>query len=164
MANLDLIDSFGNCRENGSALENQVSLVRQVLQPLVQDYIPFPARIQGAMIGATQSSQFGVTVFATHAQHLREASVKVGTNLHVRIGQLTFRGFEMVRQGQSNRVPRTLKHVDEQLTITRNARPKAAVKSLEIRYKVEQSKVVALVQSHQTDKTIRPDYGLRYES
>jgi hypothetical protein len=164
LANLDLIDSFGNCRENGSTLENQVPLVRQVLQPLVQDYIPFPARIQGAMIGATQSSQFGVTVFATHAQHLREASVKVRTNLHVRISQSTISRFEMVRQGQSNRVPRTIKHVDEQLTITRDTRPKAAVKSLEIWYKVQQSKVVALVQSHQTDKTIRPDYGLRYES
>jgi len=127
LANLDLIDSFGNCHENGSALENQVSLVRQVLEPLIQDDVPLPSCIERAVIGTTQPSQFGVTVLAAYALHLCEAPVKVGTNLHIRVGQAALGGLEMVRQGQSYCVPGAIKHVDEQLTIARDTRPKATV-------------------------------------
>jgi len=76
-------------------------------------------------------------VFVAHAQHLSEAPVKVRANLHVRIGQSTLRGFEMIRKGQRYRVPGAIKHIDEQLAIARDMRPKATVKALEFGDKVQ---------------------------
>jgi hypothetical protein len=137
MANLDLIDSFNNCHENGSAIENQVPLVRQVLEPLVENDIPFPSCIERAIIGTTKSTQFGVAVLAAQTQNLCQPPVKVRANLHIRVSQATLVGFEMVCQGQCYCVPGAFKHIDEQFTVARDTRPEASVKSLELRHKMQ---------------------------
>jgi hypothetical protein len=67
--NADLIDSFANCPAlrvllNRLALENQVALVSQVLQPFIQYDIALPARVEFEAVCFGQTPQFRVTMFA----------------------------------------------------------------------------------------------------
>ena len=90
---------------------------------------------------------------------LREAAVEIRTHLHIGIGDEAFVRIELVGQGQGYRISTSFQHLDKEFAVARNPRAETAVEALQFRNELQETEVVTLIQSHQTDKTARLDEG-----
>jgi hypothetical protein len=115
------------------ALQDQVTLIHEVLKPLVKDDIASPAAVQLGAMDSAQSSQFRMPVLARESHGFCQLTVEIHANFHIRIGNAPAVLKEKIGQRQSDGVTTALKYLDVQITISCNARSVIAVKSIQLR-------------------------------
>ena len=137
-----------------------MSLVEQVFEPLVKDDIAAPSRIEFATIFPDQLAKLRVPVIARQAHGLSQAAVEISSNLDIRVGKPTVACLEMVSQRQGYRVAAPLENFDIKLAVPGNTRAETAVEPFQLRDQLQKSKIVTLIQRHQTDEAARLYDGL----
>jgi hypothetical protein len=166
---MDSIDSFDNRRDEREtqlvgrpslSIQNQMSLIREVFQPFIEDNIAPPAPVQFFTMLERKSSQGLVSLLLTYCQNLGLLSVKIDSHRHVRIEEHSRIGVQVIRQRQCNGVATRFYDLDIQVTFASNAGPKTTVKAIDTGDESQQSEVIAFVQRHQSDEAIRANDGL----
>ena len=89
--------------------------------------------IQHPPVRAPAATQWQVSVAAVLTHYFSQVAVKIGSNFHIRIGDALPIFEKEIRQGQRNRIPRTLDNLQVQAAFTSNARLIIAIESFQLR-------------------------------
>ena len=110
-----------------------MSLIGQILEPLVEDDVATPAAIELGTVHFGNTAQFTMPVVAAQSHRFSQPSIQVRTHRHIRICDALAIVFEVLGQGQRNGVSASLQNLDIQLAIAGYAGSKAAVQTFEFR-------------------------------
>ena len=117
---------------NGLSLENQVTLIHQVLEPFVQHHVAAPTFVEFVTMGANQPPKSGMAVVARQLHGFRELPVEVDPDTQVRIGNTDAALIKEIRQRQSDRITAALDDLEMQVSVAGDARSIIAVETVDI--------------------------------
>lgn len=142
-------------------LENEVPLVDEVLKPFIEDHITSPSAIQLSPMCQHQTAQSRMPLSFANRQNLGLLTIQVDTNHHVGIDEQPFVGGQVIGQRQGNCIAVSLDDFDVKITIARDPGLKASIETIDFRNHTQDAQKIALIKSHQPDKTSGPDNGFR---
>ena len=140
-----------------------MTLVHQVLEPLIEHHVAAPALVKLMAMSADQAPKSRMTMLTFQLHGLGKLPVEVNPDSQVGIGNANAVFVEEVGQRQGDRIPAALDDLEVQISISCDPGPIVSVEAIEIGDESLQAKVIRLVQGHQADKTLRLYNRLRYQ-
>ena len=103
--------SAGDAAPGRLALENEVSLLAEIVQPLVEHDVSPPAIIELSSMRTPDSAQLGMSMIVAERHRFCELAIEVYPQFHIRIGDTSSVLEKEIRQRERNRMTRPLQNL-----------------------------------------------------